>query len=239
METDFYAAMLAPPFHPSPQWAESLAESLLSPSFPISMWEAFGRRLRRNYLWILIILGASWIGKSYLFPNPGISLEEFITRCAVGPIPGNIVIGVGIVYYCLMVLVAIGTLGMTDATGEIPSRFGAGIEHDIHTKPGSIKSVVLQLAPSRRRNQLLAQIITDKPEIVSARILTDMKRGVTALQGKGMYTGKNGSILLCALTVTEVHHLKSLVAQEDQQAFVIVSATQQILGQGFTPLTDE
>ncbi len=27
METDFYAAMLVPPFHPSPEWAESLAEN--------------------------------------------------------------------------------------------------------------------------------------------------------------------------------------------------------------------
>jgi uncharacterized membrane protein len=44
METDFYAAMLVPPFHPSPEWAENLAENLLTPSFPISMREAFGRR---------------------------------------------------------------------------------------------------------------------------------------------------------------------------------------------------
>ena len=33
METDFFAAMLVPPFHPSPDWAESLAENLLSPNF--------------------------------------------------------------------------------------------------------------------------------------------------------------------------------------------------------------
>ena len=37
METDFYAAMLVPPYHPSPEWAESLADNLLLPSFPISM----------------------------------------------------------------------------------------------------------------------------------------------------------------------------------------------------------
>jgi len=48
METDFFAAMLVPPFAPHPEWAESLAESLLNPEFPISMWEAFGRRFRRN-----------------------------------------------------------------------------------------------------------------------------------------------------------------------------------------------
>src|SRR6185295_879139 len=56
METDFFAAMLVPPFKPDPDWAESLAANLLSPHFPISMWEAFGRRLRRNYFWIFLIL---------------------------------------------------------------------------------------------------------------------------------------------------------------------------------------
>jgi uncharacterized membrane protein len=239
METDFYAAMLVPPFQPSPEWAESLAESLLSPSFPISMWEAFGRRLRRNYLWILIILGASWVGKSYLFPNPVTSAAEFITRCAVGPIPGNVVIGLGIGYYCFMLLVAIGTLGMTEATGEILSRFGSVNELEHHAKPGVIKSAISRLAPSHRRTQLLAQIITDKPETVSAHILTDLKRGVTAMQGKGMYTGKERSILFCALTVTEVHNLKAIVAKEDPLAFVIVSPAQEILGRGFNPLVDE
>jgi uncharacterized membrane protein len=52
METDFYAAMLVPPFHPSSDWAESLAESLLQPHFSVSLLEAVGERLRRNYLWL-------------------------------------------------------------------------------------------------------------------------------------------------------------------------------------------
>ena len=239
METDFYAAMLVPPFQPSPEWAENLAESLLSPSFPISMWEAFGRRLRRNYLWILIILGASWVGKNYLFPQPVTGLTEFIDRCAVGPIPGNIVISLGILFYVFMLLVALATLGMTEATGEILSRFGAGNEHDHQTQPGLIKSAVSRLTPLHRRNQMLAQIITDHPETVSARIMIDLKRGVTSMDCKGMYTGKQRSMLLCALTVTEVHNLKAIVAKEDPQALMIVSPAQEILGHGFFPLDSQ
>ncbi|MFM8427340.1 MAG: DUF2270 domain-containing protein, partial [Chloroflexota bacterium] len=88
METDFYAAMLVPPFHPSPEWAENLAENLLTPSFPISMWEAFGRRLRRNYYWIFLILLASWVAKIYLFPEAPKDLAEFMMRSSVGPVPG-------------------------------------------------------------------------------------------------------------------------------------------------------
>src|SRR5512138_3166687 len=112
METDFYAAMLVPPFHPSPEWAESLAENLLMPSFPITMWEAFGRRLRRNYLWIYLILGVAWIGKSYLFPQPAMSMPEFIQRGAVGPIPGQLMLLLGAIYYGFLGLIAIGTIGM-------------------------------------------------------------------------------------------------------------------------------
>ena len=86
---------------------------------------------------------------------------------------------------------------------------------------------------------MLALIITDKPETVSSRILTDLKRGVTAMQGKGMYTGKDRSILMCALTVTEVHNLKTAVAKEDPQAFVVVSPAQEVLGRGFNPLAED
>lgn len=66
-----------------------------------------------------------------------------------------------------------------------------------------------------------------------------MHRGVTALQGKGMYTGKEHSVLICAVTMTEVHNLKSAVGREDPKAFVIVSPAQEILGHGFNPLMEE
>jgi uncharacterized membrane-anchored protein YitT (DUF2179 family) len=92
---------------------------------------------------------------------------------------------------------------------------------------------------SRRREQLLALVITDSAQQVSEKILVEMGRGVTALNGVGMYTGKAHSVLMVALTVTEVNHLKSLVYACDPQAFVIVSPTQEVLGRGFVPLKKE
>ena len=94
------------------------------------------------------------------------------------------------------------------------------------------------LAPRQRRQQLRALIITDKADTVSRRILSDLKRGVTAIAGKGMYTGMDRSILMCALTVTEIHNLKSAVAKEDPKAVVIVSPAQEVFGGGFTPLEE-
>jgi hypothetical protein len=239
METDFYSAMLVPPFHPSPEWAESLAESLLSPSFPISMWEAFGRRLRRNYLWIFLVLYVSWAAKIWLFPEPALTLNEFIARSTVGPASGLIMIVLGIIYHSFLAIIAIATVSMTQATGEVLPRFGVGNEHDYHPEQEKAKGFRGWLYPRHHRRQLMALIVTDKAKAVSDRIMSDLKRGVTALSGKGMYTGQEHPVLMCALTVTEVHNLKSAVVKEDPRAFVIVSPAQEVLGLGFNPLQEK
>ena len=91
---------------------------------------------------------------------------------------------------------------------------------------------------SPKRKQLLTFIITDQPEKVSARITKDMNRGATVIAGKGAYTGREHSVLLVALTVTEIPQLKELVSSEDPNAFVIVSPAQEIFGEGFFPLDE-
>jgi uncharacterized membrane protein len=237
METDFYAAMLVPPFHPSPEWAESLAENLLAPRFPISIWEAFGRRLRRNYFWIFLILYASWVAKIWLFPQPAEDLADFIGRSSVGPVSGEIMITLGLALYSSLALIAIATVTMTRASGEVLPRFGSEmVPLSREGKPSGLKA---WFVPHHRRRQLLALIITGKAEEVSKRIMSELGRGVTAMQGKGMYTGSDRTILMCALTVTEVHNLKSVVAKEDLKAVVIVSPAQEILGGGFAPLEEK
>lgn len=234
METDFYAAMLVPPFHPSAEWAESLAENLLAPSFPISLSEAFGRRLRRNYFWIFLILYASWVAKIWLFPEPVLDLAGFIQRAAVGPLSGEIMLLLGLAFYSVLTLIAIATLSMNQATGEVLPRFGEESIGAVFSAQG--KGLRAFLAPRHRRRQLMALIITDKAEAVAKRVLIEIRRGMTALPGKGMYTGKEHSVLICAITVTEVNSLKAAVAKEDPDAFLVVSPAQEILGRGFSPL---
>lgn len=245
METDFYAAMLVPPFHPSPEWAESLAENLLSPRFPISMLEAFGRRLRRNYFWILLILCAAWIAKIWLFPEAPVDLQEFVKRAAVGPISGEIMIGLGLAFYALLVFLALYTIRMTRATGEVLPRFGEEVESHVHRETersgGDRKGIRAWLYPGHRRSQLLAFIITkqEKSAEISQGIIQNLRRGVTEMSGKGMYTGEDRAILMCALTVTEINNLRSVIAKIDPTAFVATSNAYQVLGRGFQPLSED
>lgn len=240
METDFFAAMLVPPFRPDPDWAESLAENLLHPDYPITMLEALGRRLRRNYLWIYAILAISWLGRIWLLPELATTSEEFFERAAIGSVAGEIVLAIGVGVHIILGLVALLTLRLHSASGEILPRYA-------HLEPGEFPPAGTEAneepawfrPASRRRKQLMALIITDQTEVVSKVILNEMSRGVTALPGTGMYTGKAHSVLMVALTVTEVNHLKALVHRADEKAFMIVSPVQEILGGGFSAFQEK
>jgi uncharacterized membrane-anchored protein YitT (DUF2179 family) len=52
----------------------------------------------------------------------------------------------------------------------------------------------------------------------------------------GLYTGQSQPVLMTALTLTEINHLKAIVSQVDPNAFVIVMPAQEVLGRGFQPL---
>lgn len=241
METDFFAPMLVPPFHPSPEWSEALAENLLHPHFPISNLEAIGRRLRRNYLYIYGFIAAAWIAKLWLFPNQTLEFQDFIDRASIGSLSGSVIILLVIIFYISLGVLSIATARLQHAAGEVLPRFSNIIEPagGESTSSGEQFEERAWFRPAHRRKQLLTLIITDQAEDVSQKILQGMRRGVTALSGKGMYTGKAHQVLICALTVTEIPQLKTLVREVDSNAFIIVSPAQEIFGKGFLPLQDD
>jgi uncharacterized membrane protein len=119
LETDFFAAMLVPPFAPSPTWAETLADSLLHPHFTISMWEALGRRLRRNYFAIFCVMLVVWVFKILSQPTPATSWTQVVQRAYIGPVSGEIVVAVVALMFGALCVLAIATLGLQQAAGEV------------------------------------------------------------------------------------------------------------------------
>jgi len=123
METGYLAQMLAPDGVPRDQeWASHLASDLLTPHFTISVWEAIGRRLRRNYIWLFALLALSWNLKVYLHPGPAVNFDEFVTRATVCLVPGSIVIIVGVVFNFTLLMFALSTIRLREATGEVLPR---------------------------------------------------------------------------------------------------------------------
>src|SRR5512132_1413832 len=120
IETGYFAQLLAPESVPTDEsWAEHLAADLITPHFTITEWEAVGRRLRRNYLWIFALLALSWNLKVYLHPLPARDFNAFIDRATVGVVPGWAVFVVGVLFNAAIAIFAIGTVRLREATGEV------------------------------------------------------------------------------------------------------------------------
>ena len=83
----------------------------------------------------------------------------------------------------------------------------------------------------------MALIISEKHAELQKRLLVDLDRGMTVLSAQGGYTGEDRPVLMIALGAREIPHLRSIVAEDDPNAFVIISSTTEILGHGFVRST--
>ncbi len=101
MEVHFFAPMLHDgDLRMEEGWQETLANDYWRPGYHVSPWVALGRRIRRNYFWILLIQTVAYLGKLVVHPVPIIEMKEIIERAAIGPIGGEFVLGFGL-FYCL------------------------------------------------------------------------------------------------------------------------------------------
>ncbi len=76
-------------------------------------------------------------------------------------------------------------------------------------------------------------IISEKAEEISKEITTKMDRGVTKLYGEGGYSGVKKTVLLVAIKRRQITRLKSIIKECDPAAFVIMSESREVLGEGF------
>jgi uncharacterized membrane protein len=83
------------------EWQKLVCEDLLLPSFKISRFEAFGRRLKRNYAFIFVIILVAWLTKIFLHATePITSLNSFYAAMQIGEsIPSWFVAGLFVVTF--------------------------------------------------------------------------------------------------------------------------------------------
>lgn len=99
METHMYAPLLTDgDLHMEEGWQDTLARDYWAPRYHISFFTALGRRIRRNYLWILIIQTIAYLGKLAVHPTAIAGIDDLWLRAAVGPIPGQVMLLFGFVY---------------------------------------------------------------------------------------------------------------------------------------------
>ncbi len=79
----------------------------------------------------------------------------------------------------------------------------------------------------------LAFIISDSYREIADTIMGQMRRGVTGLQARGMYSNAEKQMLVCAVSQKEITTLMDIVAKKDPRAFMIVTDAREVLGEGF------
>ena len=82
-------------------------------------------------------------------------------------------------------------------------------------------------------------IISDKAEEIRNKIIVDLNRGGTFIQGKGMYNGKDRTIIYTVVNRREVAMLQEFIHKTDPRAFMTVINANEIIGEGFKSLNDK
>jgi uncharacterized membrane protein len=104
------------------QWKKLVCEDLILPRFKISKLEAVGRRLKRNYVFIFVLIMVAWVTKIFLHATEPIDdFWAFYRTLQVGYIPSWMV--AFIVATTLGLVIGITVYVSKHTTGEI-SEFG-------------------------------------------------------------------------------------------------------------------
>jgi uncharacterized membrane protein len=222
LETNFFAPMMSPPYAPSPDWSAQLEQTLLNPHLSVAWWESVGHRFRRNYLWLITFVLLSWIVKLNIHPSPTTNIQMMIERAAISNlVSGPWVTGIVGLIYGYLIILAIG-IAIPEDKRQFLKKWGKHAQRIGLRRP--------------EHPRYMATIITEHGQEIAERLMEVLERGVTSLEGQGMYSGKPRDVLLCALTEIQISQLQDIVSEMDEGAFVIINRAAEIRGGGFDPL---
>ena len=82
-------------------------------------------------------------------------------------------------------------------------------------------------------------IISEKHEEIREKIIHDMNRGGTLIDGKGMFNNADRKIIFTVVNRRELVILESYIHQIDPKAFLTIIDATEILGEGFKSLQEK
>ncbi|SFJ64417.1 YitT family protein [Thermoflavimicrobium dichotomicum] len=167
-----------------------------------------------------------------LFGGIGIGLGLGIVFRGKGSTGGTAIVGQIIHKYtglslgiCMVII---------DGLIVVLSAFVFSLEQALYAVVGIyISGKVIDIVQIGMSHSKMALIITNKEEDIRQVILNEIDRGVTRLSGVGGYTNDQRPILMCVLDQSELTKLKQVVKEVDPSAFVIISNSIEVLGEGF------
>jgi len=92
-----------------------------------------------------------------------------------------------------------------------------------------VSSKVVSLVVTGLSQRKAVFIISTHWEQIAGEILKDIRRGVTILEGEGGYTRQQEHILYTVVNFRDIGQLKRLIQQIDENAFVVISDTLEVV----------
>lgn len=96
-----------------------------------------------------------------------------------------------------------------------------------------ISTFIIDLIVEGGDSAKVAYIISECPRQLAAAISSGLKRGTTHLHASSFYTNAEKSVLICVVKNYEITKLKNIIKETDSKAFVILSDSREVLGNGF------
>lgn len=85
----------------------------------------------------------------------------------------------------------------------------------------------------------LVFIITDAWEKIGLRLMSELDVGITYLNGKGGYTRRDKTVIMCVAKNQIAPRIEEIIKEEDNRAFMIVSSANEIFGEGYKDIYKE
>lgn len=163
-------------------------------------------------LGLIVLTGSSAGGTDLL----GAILKHYIPECSIGTL----------LMYVDSVVVITGALvfGIRNALYAVIAVF--------------ITSKVMDNVISGVHYSKLVMVIADNGQLLGKAILDDVGRGVTLVPAKGMYSGSDKQLIMCAASRRETVRIVKLIEQISPGAFVMISDIREILGEGFVKVDE-
>lgn len=79
----------------------------------------------------------------------------------------------------------------------------------------------------------LVYVVSAKNKQIAEKLVKELDMGVTALYGKGMYSGNEQMVLMCAMRRNEFPKFRKTIEAQDKNAFIILAEANEVLGEGF------
>lgn len=85
----------------------------------------------------------------------------------------------------------------------------------------------------------LLYIISDMSRPITERLLKDLEVGVTFIQGKGAYSGRDKEVIMVAMRKALAPKAEQIVREVDPTAFIIITSASEIYGEGHKNIFSE